>query len=107
MVSELGLRYRPVATADQEDHQTGVILLARDLADCDPQLLRQAADEWARSNRWMPKAVDLLELIKKLKPSGSVNLQKHVDYGNSQLASIGRNDCQWVIRNGQVVIEPR
>lgn len=105
IISELGLRYRPVATADQEDHQTGVLLLARDVAGADPKLLKRAADEWARTERWMPKAVDLLELIKKYKPAGTLNLQALADQGNAKLSEIGRSDCRWVVRNGQVVLE--
>ena len=103
IVTEIGLRYRPLATADQEAHAATVMLLAKDLADVDPAALRMAANEWARTERFMPKAIDLLDLIQKLRVKP--NKQMLADQANAHAMSIGRHDIHWVVRNDQVVIE--
>ena len=33
--------------------------------------------------------------------------REHLDYGNADLARIGRSDIHWVLRNGQVRLERR
>jgi hypothetical protein len=109
VVTELGLRFRPVATADQEDHQTGVWLLARDLADIDPRALKSAADEWARTERWMPKAADLRAVIARQQPkpdpNSPQNLQRLADKYNAdpQFSS----NVTWFVRGTELVCEHR
>ncbi len=65
LIAELGLRYRPTATADLVAHGALLALLARDLADLPPERLEQAIYAWVRAERWMPKAADLVALCQQ------------------------------------------
>jgi hypothetical protein len=98
IVAELGLRYRPLATADQEDHQAGVLLLARDLDGCDIGKLGQAAEQWARSQKFMPKACDLISLMSQM-AGVKKSAQQRCDEWNAQLLTHdhGRRDIHWVV----------
>lgn len=103
IATELGLRFRPLATADQEDHQAGVLLLARDLSDVDPAALQRAADEWVRTERFMPRASDLRALIRQI-ATPKASQQALVDQGNRYLAELGRTDVHWFLYDGRVTI---
>jgi hypothetical protein len=105
IITELGFRFRPLTAADQEAHAAQVGLLAKDLADADPVKLQIAAREWARTERWMPKAADLLALMAKKAVSREM-LDAADERGNAHLRSIGRSDCHWFIHNDQVTIGP-
>lgn len=105
IIAELGLRFRPAAVADLEAHAASLALLTRDVGQCDPDLLERAANQWAQSERFMPKASELIALVGKLKPERGVNLQRLVNQGNAYLAADGRSDVHWIVKNGQVVIE--
>jgi hypothetical protein len=108
-VTELGLRYRPLATADQEDHQAGVLLLARDLDGADNDKLARAASDWVRTERFMPKASDLLGRMAKMVSNEEVIQRRRgwIERGNSLLAAEGRHGLQWVCNNGHYSIEPK
>lgn len=60
IIGELGLRYRPSATADLEAHAHAIRLLTEDVADIPPHLLEAAAKRWVREQRFMPKASELI-----------------------------------------------
>ncbi len=98
IVTELGLRYRPLATADQEAHAATVSLLARDLDGCDIAKLSTAAEQWARSERFMPKACDLIRLMGQISPAKK-SAQQRCDEWNAQMltAEHGRRDIHWVV----------
>jgi hypothetical protein len=97
---ELGLRYRPLGAADQEAHTAQVALLAKDLAGVDPDKLTRAAQEYARTERFMPKACDLLAIIQK-GAHGSFDPEALAAKGNAHLDQIGRYDVRWRVVNGQ------
>ena len=108
IISELGLRYRPLATADQEAHAAQVALLATDLANVDPAKLAAAAHEYARNERFMPKACDLLAIINRAK-TGDANSPENL----ARLAAkynaadwFTRRDVQWVVRGAELKLEP-
>jgi hypothetical protein len=105
-VTELGLRYRPLATADQEAHAATVSLLARDLSACDIGKLARAADEWARSQKFMPKACDLIALMAKM-GSSHQDQQAICDHANARMATDpeGRRDIHWVVKHGRATLE--
>lgn len=68
LVAELGLRYRPSAQADLEEHAATLALLARDLADIPPQYLEKAIAVWVSQKPWLPKASELVEIAKRFQP---------------------------------------
>lgn len=108
IVTELGLRYRPLATADQEAHTLAVGLLAKDLIDADPAKLTRAAQEWARNERFMPKACDLLAIIRK---SGADNADRNSPANLERLAAKYNADPQtprglrWAVRGTELKLE--
>ena len=106
IIAELGLRFRPLTLADQEAHAAQVALLTRDLAGTDVVALQKAADQWARNERFMPKAADLLKIVRLHRPAttSSLDLQYLADMGNAKCT---RPDLQWVVRNGDIKLEPR
>lgn len=105
LISELGLRYRPSVQADLEAHAATLALLTRDLAEVDPAALEAAINKWVRESPFMPKVADLLTLIQQAKQSrGAPDLQAIADRGN---ALCTRPDLQWVVRNGDLKLEPR
>jgi hypothetical protein len=109
IISELGLRFRPLATADQEAHAAQVALLVQDLEGTDTALLAEAAREWIRTEKWMPKAADLLELIAKARakpnPNSPENLQRLADKYNAdpQFSS----NVRWLVRGTELICEHR
>lgn len=66
IIAKLGLRYRPSGTADLEAHAEALILLAEDCADIPPPLLDRAAKQWAREERFMPRASELRRLARDI-----------------------------------------
>jgi hypothetical protein len=104
IVGELGLRFRPSAQADMEAHAATLALLAKDLADLDPARLQCAADHWAKTERFMPRAAELRALVAKFGDRKRA-AELAVDRGNAQLAADGRDDVRWVLRDGRCVIE--
>jgi hypothetical protein len=109
IISELGLRYRPLASADQEAHAAQVALLVQDLADADPHQLARAAQEYARTERFMPKACDLLAIINRAKsdidPNGEENLKRLAAKYNAA-DWFTRRDVEWVARGSELKLEP-
>jgi hypothetical protein len=103
-VAELGLRYRPSVQADLEAHAATLALLARDLADLDPARLQAAADHWAKTERFMPRAAELRSLVSKM-GNRTKAAELAVERGNARLASEGRTDIRWALRDGRCVIE--
>lgn len=105
VITELGLRYRPLASADQEDHQSAVLLLARDVEHLNPDLLKAAAERWARESRYMPKASELIDMVRRLnRKTGEPDLHAIAATAN---ANCTRADIVWVIRNNDLRLEPR
>lgn len=87
-----------------EAHAATLALLAKDLADLDPARLQRAADHWAKTERFMPRAAELRSLVAKFGDRKRA-AELAVDRGNSQLAAEGRDDVRWVLREGRCVIE--
>lgn len=64
LIGELGLRYRPSAQADLEEHAAALALLASDVADIPPDLLERAIRKHAATSVYMPKAAELIAIAK-------------------------------------------
>lgn len=101
IISELGLRYRPLASADQDAHAAQVALLVQDLAGVDPDKLTRAAQEYARTERFMPKACDLIALVNK---QSEAALDLHALAARNNV-SLKRDDVHWIVKNGRVELE--
>ncbi|MEN2787974.1 hypothetical protein ACFOKI_16475 [Sphingomonas qilianensis] len=84
-------------------------LLARDLADVPADRLERAITEWVRTERWMPKAADLVDICQRHQRD-DLNLQPEVrgvtdevaafvDARNALLAHApkGRKDIEWFV----------
>lgn len=97
IVSELGLRYRPLATADQEAHAAQVALLAADLGNVDPCRLAEAAHEYARTERFMPKACDLLAIVNRSRDGNANSPENLARLAAKYNAGMSRTDVQWVV----------
>jgi hypothetical protein len=109
IIGELGLRYRPSAAADLEAHAASLALLTQDVAHMPEDQLERAAQEWARTQRFMPKASELIALCHKPRhgtdPERQARLRQNCETANAHLASIGRSDVHWVIRGDETAIE--
>lgn len=101
-VLELATRYRPNNQADIEPFRAKVALLTKDLAHVNPHALKFAADEWARRERWLPKASELIDLIRE----GGGPRGKEIDLAakyNARLAGEGKYGMKWIYdRGGQL-----
>jgi hypothetical protein len=78
-----------------------VALLAKDLAGVDPEKLTRAAQEYARTERFMPKACDLLALVNK---QSEASLDLHALAARNNM-SLRRDDIRWIVKNGRVELE--
>lgn len=81
IIGKLGLRYRPSGQADLEAHAEALALLSEDCADVPPALLDRAAKSWARSERFMPRAAELLQRARDLQKTDLAG----TDYGAQKL----------------------
>jgi hypothetical protein len=79
--------------------------LARDLSHVDPGKLAKAAEHWGRTERFMPKACDLIALMARSKTSH--DQQEICDRANARMASDpeGRRDIRWVVSHGRATLE--
>lgn len=103
IIAKLGLRYRPSGTADLEAHAEALVLLGEDCADIPPPLLDRAAKEWAREQRFMPRASELRALCRKYRQETAVTtdlglrrLEEHCSDLNQREAKMG-GTRKWVI----------
>ena len=102
---ELGLRYRPLALADQATFEATLAILTRDLEGSDPTLLAEAVRQWVRQSEFMPKAKNLLDLMRGARPKANeADLQALADRGN---ALCTRPDLKWSVVNGDLKLGPR
>jgi hypothetical protein len=109
LIGELGLRYRPAAAADLAAHGATLALLARDLCDLPYDRLEHAIHVWVRSERWMPKAADLIALCQRHQAEelgariqgrgASSGVDSFVDARNASLSSgtSKRKDIEWFV----------
>lgn len=105
MILELGLRFRPQATADQEEYSAAVALLARDVADIPENLLDLAITEWVRTKRWLPRAAELIAVAQGIqaerdKPRGGIDLaaqyNQRMDANGTRYDREGRPEVRWI-----------
>jgi hypothetical protein len=110
IIGELGLRYRPSATADLEAHAATLALLCRDLADVPPHILERAAQEWAVKSPYLPKASDLAgrcqELITPVRVERGESIWvRRMNEGNASIAASGKRDqMRWVLNEDRAGI---
>lgn len=115
IIGELGLRYRPSATADLEAHAATLALLCRDLADLPPHLLERAAREWAVRSPYLPKASDLAGMCRDLMPSAKPKasrddwLRAKAEEANRNLALEGKSEAMlWIVDGaGMRLVDPK
>jgi len=110
LIAELGLRYRPAASIDLEAHAATLALLTRDLGIEDPFALERAIVEWVRTSPFMPKAADLLDLIRRDRAlqdpeARLLRLHKHAEEGNASLDAKGKTHIRWYVRHGELVLD--
>lgn len=102
---ELGLRYRPLALADQATFEATLAILTRDLTGSDPVALAEAVKQWVRTSEFMPKAASLLSLMREARPKATnADVQSLADHGN---ALCTRPDLHWVVVGGDLKLESR
>lgn len=108
-VLELATRYRPNRPEELEPFQARIALLTKDVAHVNPQALKEAADEWARRERWLPKASELIDLIRETRGPGGNEVDLAAKY-NARLAVEGKRGMKWIYdRGGQlklISVEP-
>lgn len=75
------MRYPPNSSTSEEDRETQVLLLASDVADIHPNLLKAASAEWVRTKGFMPKASELRNLCAGLKHRNQDD-DERVEIGN-------------------------
>lgn len=80
-----------------------MLLLVRDLTGADPAKLQMAAYEWARTERFMPKACDLLGLMNRGgrgDPNSRENLERLAAKYNA--AEWMRPGLRWTVEGGNL-----
>ena len=103
-VLELATRYRPHGPSELEPFQAKIALLTKDLAHLNPQALKAAADEWAQRERWLPKAAELIGLIRESRGPGGDEVNLAAKY-NARLANEGKRGMRWIYdRGGQLML---
>ena len=98
-VLELATRYRPNNAAENEPFQAKVALLTKDLAHVNPHALKAAADEWAQRERWLPKASELIDLIRESRGPGGKQIDLAAQY-NARLLAEGKRGMKWIYDAG-------
>jgi len=106
LIGELGLRYRPSAQADLEEHAASLALLTRDLADIPPDLLERAIHDHVTNSPYLPKASDLIAKARGYMPNpGRSDQQAICDRGNAHLLTIPRYDIHWTVVDGRAKLD--
>jgi hypothetical protein len=89
IIANLALRY-PSGQGDPRTHQEALALLSQDVADVPPLLLDGACKRWARESKFMPRASELLDMVRKIQTEGirgtdfaGQQLQDHCDRLNA------------------------
>lgn len=105
-ILRLGLRYRPLDQDKHEAFTAKLALLSTDTADIPPDLLERAADEIARSSRFLPAASELWERARSyVQQSPGVRIDLAERY-NARLKGEGRRDIRWIYdHNGDLKLE--
>ena len=106
------MRYRPSAASDLEAHAHLIGLLTLDLADIPHDRLERAIDQWVRTEKWMPKASDLVEICQRHQheecvahpayPKGYDPARAFCEQRNAAMAAnaTGRRDIEWYVTDG-------
>lgn len=104
-VLELATRYRPHNAAENEPFQAKVALLTKDLAAVNPHALKAAADEWAQRERWLPKASELIALMKETRGPNGKEIDLAARY-NARMSSEGKTGMRWIYtKSGELKLE--
>lgn len=116
---EMAVPYRPTDPQKVARHLEQIDALAIDMADAPIANLKQVCADWRRTERYMPRAVDLWDRIKQGRTrspaqADPIALQRRVELANARLLETGREDIQWVadphsggMAIAQVVTAPR
>lgn len=98
-VLELATRYRPNRPEELEPFEARIALLTKDLAHVNPHALKDAADEWAQREKWLPKASELIGLIQEARGPRGKEIDLAAKY-NARLASEGKRGMKWIYDAG-------
>jgi hypothetical protein len=79
VVGELGLRYPASHHIDPAAHAERLALLCEDLADVPIKALEWAADEWAKTSAFLPKASDIRALARRYAEVGGKQIPTDLD----------------------------
>lgn len=85
MVLELGFRFRPSAADDVKAHTAKLEIMAADLADVPEHALSLAISEWIRTEKFMPKAAELIALAREVVKPAAISAQAFCDQRNAGL----------------------
>ena len=95
-ILRLGLRYRPLDQDKQEGFTAKLALLTADTIDVPPDLLERAAEDLARTSRFLPSAGELIERAKSFVAAPTGNRVDLCAKYNARLRSEGNNHLRWV-----------
>ncbi|WP_419825158.1 hypothetical protein [Sphingomonas sp.] len=118
-MAELKVRFQHTCGDDPEGFKARVGLLAEDLADAPPLILRRAVVEWVRTSPFLPTAADLIRLMREAleardggprtaAPAG-FNWMEHVAAKrNAEMAADphARQGVAWVVLDGSLQLRP-
>lgn len=95
-VLELATRYRPNRPEELEPFEARIALLTKDLAHVNPHALKDAADEWARREKWLPKASELIDLIKESRGPGGNQIDLAAKYNARLATDPNKRGMKWI-----------
>ncbi len=83
MILELGFRFRPSGADDVKAHTAKLEIMAADLFDVPEHALSLAISEWIRTEKFMPKAAELIALARDAVKPGAISAQAWCDQRNA------------------------
>lgn len=114
IIRGLDIRYPPNATVSEDDREAQILLLASDVADINPNLLRDASREWVRTKAFLPKASELRALAGQIRreastasnrnPNSPENLRRLADEYN--MHPNHNPGLRWVVKGTDLKVVP-
>jgi hypothetical protein len=86
LISKVGFRYQATSQTDLASHAARLALLADDLADMPVHYLDRAIRDWALNSPFMPKASDLVGLVRGYIASENTDTRTLAEKYNERMA---------------------